>query len=1039
MANLYFLFICVLMLIGTYATSVFESPLSPYSTLAPLIVVLAITMAKEGAEDWKRHTGDRVTNSRRAPVVAPDGSEQEVLWRDIRVGSIVRVCNREEVPADLIVLASSEDKGICYVETSNIDGETNLKLKESVGLPVSLVAETASAAAGGSAGGAAHKAPLLAAAAALRGELTYEQPNDRIHTFTGTLVLAPEGLVLGVDARSMLLRGCTLRNTGWVLGLVAYTGRESKVMKKSGGARFKMSAVEQVMNKCILLIFGAQALLCTIATVAEVVWRGERAGQTPYLGSDSAAYVIPVWLANWFTFLLLFNNFIPISLYVTVELVNYAQAFLVGQDPQMYDADTDTPARARTSTLNTDLGQIQYVFSDKTGTLTRNIMEFKRCSVGGRTHGRYAMDGAPPVAVVPEVYTAPIVAAVPAPPGGSEGGSRLPGVAGEGGSSSSSSSSGGAGEGASSPDDATPRSFAENRVYAYTSSQGVGPPPCKYGLDDPALVALVRGQGNPHLDPAVAGRRGYGLWWHNSDPSLPPRPRLGGEVRGPASSLVEYSEGDAHALEAFFTCMAVCHTVVPEAEPGGGILYQAESPDEAALVGTAADLGISFVERHADRIVLKRETAYRGHGPERAREARLEWVMHGVHAFNSTRKRMAVVCTAPDGRRMIMVKGADNVMLARAAAPEGEGGAAERQALLEHLKEFGEQGLRTLVMGQRVMEEGEFQAWQAKFSAARVALQDREGALSAVAEEYEHSLALLGASGVEDKLQDDVPSTIEDMRRAGIRVWVLTGDKVETAINIGFSARLLDDKMRQILVDAEGLEELRLQLADLERKLAVRHAPAPPSWGEYLGLAPSTLAQQQAAQHLLREPGYSNPALIVTGPALNRVLGDPEAQRSLLNIAMACKSVLACRTSPAQKARIVEMVKTGIHPSPITLAIGDGANDVGMIMKADVGVGISGREGLQAANSADFSIAQFKFLRRLLLVHGRWDYRRMSKVVLYSFYKNVVITLTLFFFNALASFSGTSLYQSTIYAVYNFVLGLPIIAVGILDQDLKER
>ena len=1006
MANLYFVFIVVLMLIGTYAQQIFQSPLTPYSTLVPLVIVLAITMAKEGVEDWKRHVGDRTTNNRLAPVVTSSGGEALIKWCDIAVGSIVKVRGKEEVPADLIVLASSEDKGICYVETSNIDGETNLKLREAVGVP----GLNASLHMGEPGSLEAHQQH----AARLRGSMAYELPNDRIHTFTGALTLnevnegmdpALKGLPHGVDAKNMLLRGCTLRNTKWVLGMVAYTGRDTKVMKKSGGARFKMSAVEQVMNKCILLIFGAQALLCTITTIAEVLWRGGRQGTTPYLGDESTAYVIPIWLANWFTFLLLFNNFIPISLYVTVEMVNYAQAFLVNSDPLMYDAGTDTPAKARTSTLNTDLGQIQYVFSDKTGTLTRNVMEFKRCSVAGRMHGRLSEVG----------------------DGAAAGGTGGAGAAQGGGSGAERDvESGAAG-------DQTPRNLLENKVFAHTSTQGAGPPPCASGLDDPALVALLRGSANPNLDPSVY----YGQWWQGKGPRLPPQPQLApsAEVRGAGGSLVPYSDRDAYALEAFFTCLAVCHTVVPEAE-GDKIVYQAESPDEGALVGTAADVGIRFVERHSETIVLERSTAFKGLPEGRKACDRQPWTIYGVHQFNSTRKRMAVVVKAPDNRKMLLVKGADNVMLERAVWAEGSEGAREKEVLVEHLKEFGEQGLRTLVMGQRVMEEAEFEAWRAAYSKASIALVDREQCLSDVAEAYEHSLVILGASGVEDKLQDDVPGAIEDMRRAGIKVWVLTGDKVETAINIGFSARLLDDKMQQLVVDAETIDVLGPQLLDLETRLACKPPPQPVTLLERLLGSGSGGSSAPAAA---RDQDLSNPALIITGPALTCILGNPVCQTQLLNIAGACKSVLACRTSPAQKAKIVEMVKQGIHPSPITLAIGDGANDVGMIMKADVGVGISGKEGLQAANSADFSIAQFKFLRRLLLIHGRWDYRRMSKVVLYSFYKNVVITLTLFFFNSLASFSGTSFYQSTIYSVYNFVLGLPIIAVGILDQDVKER
>jgi magnesium-transporting ATPase (P-type) len=252
--------------------------------------------------------------------------------------------------------------------------------------------------------------------------------------------------------------------------------------------------------------------------------------------------------------------------------------------------------------------------------------------------------------------------------------------------------------------------------------------------------------------------------------------------------------------------------------------------------------------------------------------------------------------------------------------------------------------------------------------------------------------------------------------------------------------------MKLLEVEAESADALDAQLIGLENEYVGPETPVPRGWAALPGWCGGVGGPPCPSSPLSGPPLNSGASacLVVTGPALSLIMDpkNPNAKamaHRLLRVGNVCKSVLACRTSPAQKASIVELVKKGVKPTPLTLSIGDGANDVGMIQTADVGVGISGKEGLQAANSADFAIAQFRFLKRLLLVHGRWDYRRLTKVVLYSFYKNVVITLTLFFFNALAGFSGTSMYESIIYATYNFVLGLPIIAVGVLDQDVREE
>jgi magnesium-transporting ATPase (P-type) len=313
-ANVYFLLTAILMVVGTYAPTVFESPLLPFSTIGPLLLVLSISMIKEGIEDLKRHRSDREINNRLVGVVGPGGSVTQVRWQEVRVGQVIRVENKHEVPADLVLLQTSERQGMCYVETSNIDGETNLKIKEAV----PDVARTATEASVG----------------ALTGTIHYEQPNDSIHTFEGRLCLAGvEAVSVGVN--NLVLRGCTLRNTRWLLGLVVFSGAETKVMKKSAGGRSKMSRVERIVNKCIGLILATQFLLCMVSTILQRSWAADNEG------SDySRSYVMPTWISLWLTFFILYNNFIPISLYVTIEMVNFAQALLVDKDAAMYDPTT---------------------------------------------------------------------------------------------------------------------------------------------------------------------------------------------------------------------------------------------------------------------------------------------------------------------------------------------------------------------------------------------------------------------------------------------------------------------------------------------------------------------------------------------------------------------------------------------------------------------------------------------------------------------------------------------------------------------------
>lgn len=448
---------------------------------------------------------------------------------------------------------------------------------------------------------------------------------------------------------------------------------------------------------------------------------------------------------------------------------------------------------------------------------------------------------------------------------------------------------------------------------------------------------------------------------------------------------------DAEAMDAFLELLAVSHTVVVNEDQNGVAKYEAESPDEGALVQTAGELGWVFTGRTGQVCSVNVKAG--------GANQRKSYTVVALNAFNSTRKRMSVIVQTESGEYLLLAKGADNVMLERAKAPD---------ATLEgHLTQFAAEGLRTLVIGRRKLDQAEFSAWQSDYNKAQVVIQNREGALMDVAEKIEKNLDLVGATAIEDKLQVGVGETIVRIRGAGVKLWVLTGDKLETARNIGFSTRVLSDEMSIPILDA-GEASMQDELAKLGPEIA-----------------------QSVEKGIVV-------GLMVTGQALEKVT-EAALEPQFLEMAKKCSVVIACRVSPLQKAQMVALVRKGVKPTPVTLAVGDGANDVPMIQEAQVGVGIVGKEGRQAVNAADFAIGQFRFLQRLLLVHGRWNYRRTCKVTLYTFWRNAVQVLIMFYYSFACGSSGTTIFEDKTRMTFNFILSIPIIATGCFDQDVSDE
>ncbi|XP_019065301.1 probable phospholipid-transporting ATPase IM isoform X2 [Fukomys damarensis] len=879
-ANAYFLFLLILQLIPEI------SSLTWFTTIVPLVLVITMTAVKDATDDYFRHKSDNQVNNRQSEVLI-DGKLQNEKWMNVKVGDIIKLENNQFVAADLLLLSSSEPHGLCYIETAELDGETNLKVRHALSVTSELGAD-------------------ISRLARFDGTVVCEAPNNKLDKFTG--VLSWKDSKHSLNNQKIILRGCVLRNTGWCFGMVIFAGPDTKLMQNSGKTKFKRTSIDRLMNTLVLWIFGFLVCLGIILAIGNSIWENQVGGHFRtflFWNEEEKNSVFSGFLTFW-SYIIILNTVVPISLYVSMEVIRLGHSYFINWDRKMYYTGKAAPAEARTTTLNEELGQIEYVFSDKTGTLTQNIMTFKKCSVNGRIYGEICDDP-----VHKKVIT------------------------------------------------------KEKEAVRFS---GQAPAEGSFEFCDHSLMESVK-------------------------------------------------LGDAKVHE-FFRLLALCHTVMSEEDHSGKLIYQVQSPDEGALVTAARNCGFIFKSRTPETITIEEMGTL------------VTYQLLAFLDFNNIRKRMSVIVRNPAGQIKLYSKGADTILFER-LHPSSE---ALLSVTSDHLSEFAGEGLRTLAIAYRDLDEKYFREWHQMLQTASAATHERDDRVSGLYEEIERDLTLLGATAIEDKLQEGVIETIASLSVANIKIWVLTGDKQETAINIGYACTLLTEDMNDVFVIAGNtVGEVREELRKAKGSL----------FGQNSSVLSGHAACEKQQQLELVSVGEDTVtvtgdyALVINGHSLAHAL-ESDVKNDLLELACLCKAVICCRVTPLQKAQVVELVRK--RRNAVTLAIGDGANDVSMIKTAHIGVGISGQEGLQAVLASDYSFAQFRYLQRLLLVHGRWSYFRMCKFLCYFFYKNFAFTLVHFWFGFFCGFSAQTVYDQWFVTLFNIVYtSLPVLAMGIFDQDVSDQ
>ncbi|NXX18954.1 AT10A ATPase, partial [Podargus strigoides] len=1060
LANVYFVFIALLNFVP--AVNAFQ----PELALAPVLFILAVTAIKDLWEDYSRYRSDKEINHMECLVYSRNEKKYiSRYWKEVKVGDFVQLRCNEIIPADILLLSSSDPDGLCHIETANLDGETNLKQRQVVRRFLELDSEFD---------------PLK-----FTSVIECEKPNNDLSRFRGYIV-HKSGKKDGLFKENLLLRGCTIRNTEEVAGIVIYAGHETKALLNNNGPRYKRSKLERQMNADVLWCVLILLIMCLFSAIGHGLWvwqYGEKKKPIFDVPGPDGKYLSPV-LASIYLFLtviIVFQVMIPISLYVSIEIVKICQVYFIHQDKDLYDEETDSQLQCRALNITEDLGQVQFIFSDKTGTLTENKMVFRRCTVSGIEYSHD--DNAKRLAMYQEPDSEEDEAA---PKGGTL--SQRDSIC-------SHQSIKVIHRSQSTKTHRRTGSRAEAKRASILSKHTAFSSPMEKDITpDPSLLEKVnecakhlevmRSHEQPlsHLSPELCDIFDFFIALTTCNTvvvTAPNQPRQKVrdrfELKSPVKTIEDFirrftpsrlTSGSNSSSSSTLATSKSMHrfglsvlsststdstflkleeklaysaqmnnngyssqqgrTAVGSGPQEGELRYEAESPDEAALVYAARAYNCSLVGRLSDQVSV--ELPHLG---------TLSFEVLHTLGFDSIRKRMSVVVRHPLTDEInVYTKGADSVIMdlllpCSSDDPRGKHQKKIQSKTQNYLNLYAVDGLRTLCIAKRVLSKEEYACWLKSHLEAESSIENREELLFQSALRIEKNLHLLGATGIEDRLQDGVPETIANLRKAGLQIWVLTGDKQETAVNIAYACKLLDHDEEIITLNAESPETCAVLLEQclqcVESKFSnntIDEATGNMTVG-FIPLYPPSSSV------------LSSLGLVIDGRTLAYAL-EPTLEDKFLALAKRCRSVLCCRSTPLQKSMVVKLVRDKLKA--MTLAIGDGANDVSMIQVADVGVGISGQEGMQAVMASDFAIPRFRHLEKLLLVHGHWCYSRLANMVLYFFYKNAMFVALLFWYQFYCGFSGSSMVDQWYLIFFNLLFSsLPQLITGVLDKDVPAE
>ena len=835
-----------------------------FTYIAPLAFVVAVSMAKELYDDINRRIQDKKTNSTKITVLlpSPDKKSVQTIEKDaseLLVGDIIKLKKDGRVPADIIVLKTfneAEDNQ-AFIRTDQLDGETDWKLRKAPGLTQGMT-----------------EIQLFTSDTFVE----CEPPSKLIYNF--------EGVIQSKSPEFNKKEPLNLENTMWastvvaslgVIGIVAYTGKETRAKMNLSSPKIKIGILDKEINRSNMYLFAITFVVAFIISSAK--------------GFDSQ------FLFTLIKYIILFCAIIPISLRVNLDVSKIYFSIIINREKDIPETI------ARNSTIPEELGRISYIFSDKTGTLTKNEMIFKI------------------IAMETEI-------------------------------------------------------FAEDK---FSDLKSIVLDECKES-DAPLLDLYNKSQAVPEEGGSLS----------NSILTTSQKSESG-EIK----KRKRIHRHRSKLIRDTITAMCLCNNVTPIVDDNdpNKMTYQASSPDEVALVKFAVTLNMRLVGRTDKEIKLID-----------AADNSEEFEVLANFPFSSDTKRMGIILkNKKHGHIIYYLKGAENVMM-RFVKDEYV------NYIAENAENLATKGLRTLVLSQKLISQEDFDKWNKEYEEAKTSMENRQQKITEVVSKLENNMEFLCVTGVEDLLQDEVATTIDNLRNAGMKVWMLTGDKVETATCISISAGLKAKTHKMYTIKNDDIKSEAVN-----------------------GTTPVDVLLSKFEEY--KSKINIDPHLfIIDGDTLDLALKNCEEQ--FFRTAMLAPSVVCCRCSPTQKRIIVKTIKN--YTDARTAAVGDGGNDVAMIQEADVGIGIVGKEGLQASLAADYSIKEFKSLNMLLLWFGRLAYKNTSMMSNFIIHRGLIISFNQFIFSCIFYYNPVPLYSGFLSFGYSTIYtSLPCICV-LLDQDVAK-